>query len=259
MNDRDEQFEARLRSYPLPGLSNEAKRRILSDLASGAADDAKSPAVTSATGVDQVLWYETPTLPQTIWRTIMTHKIASVCIATATCAAIVVAIFLPSWSSNGADRNMSPQGSRHTEVAGVPSATGGNAVIQPVRNRSRQTVASAAAARPFEKRVAEAEVIVVATCLDSVPAEPKRPNDVSETLARFRVSRVLKGKLDTDMVTIQTPNSPVGADVNELAGKDWILMLSPAFIAGKDRYAGLSTIKSEPEVLSILAEEQKDQ
>ncbi|KKK84930.1 hypothetical protein LCGC14_2778370, partial [marine sediment metagenome] len=34
MTDRDEQLEAQLRARPLPGLSDEARRRLLADLAS---------------------------------------------------------------------------------------------------------------------------------------------------------------------------------------------------------------------------------
>ncbi len=99
----------------------------------------------------------------------------------------------------------------------------------------------------------------MAKYLDSAPAATSWQKGLPETLSRFRVSRVLKGKLDKDIVSIQTPNPPVGADVKGLAGKDWILMLSPEFLAGKRPYADLSTIKDEPRVLSLLAAERKDQ
>jgi hypothetical protein len=129
------------------------------------------------------------------------------------------------------------------EVAHKPGPTDGPPATQRVERMSE---------RPLKEWVAKAEVIVVATFVDSAPARPKRPGDAAETLMRFRVDRILKGKLDQKVITIQEPSPPVGAGVNELAGKEWILLLSPEYMAGKHRYAYRSTIKLEKEIRAIL-------
>jgi hypothetical protein len=130
------------------------------------------------------------------------------------------------------------------DVAHKPGPTDGRPATQRVERMSE---------RPLKEWVAKAEVIVVATFVDSAPAQPKRPGDAAETLMRFRVDRILKGKLDQKVITIQEPNPPVGAGVNELAGKEWILLLSPEYMAGKHRYAYRSTIKLEKEIRAIVA------
>ena len=106
--------------------------------------------------------------------------------------------------------------------------------------------------RPLDAEVAGSEVIVVATFVDSAEAKPKRPRDAAEMLWRFRVVRILKGSLEEKIITIQHPGSLVGVGVNEIVGKEWILLLSPEYMAGKHRYAGLYNIKLEPEVRDIL-------
>jgi hypothetical protein len=249
MNDDYEQLEARLRSCPLPGLSDEAKQRVLADFASGTSIEAESH-----------LRYGTQTLPQTIWRTIMTHKFTSACVAIAACAIIAGAIFIPSWYSNGEDRDISPRQSDQLAAAPVPPAKGENVAVKSGPSIPLDT----AEVMPFETQVAWHDVIVVATYLDSAPAVSKPPFNSPETRVRFRVSRILKGRLDKDIVTIQIPNQPKDPEVDlpkepkypgvdELAGKEWVLMLSPMFIAGEIPYAYLGSIKDESKILSILA------
>jgi hypothetical protein len=126
------------------------------------------------------------------------------------------------------------------------------ALTKPERNREHQSLKE----RSLEQSIAEARVIVVATALDATPAPAKRPRDLPETAIRFKVVRVLKGKLTDEVITIRHP-SGVGASADEFIGKEWIVMLSPEFVAGKHSYAGCYTIKVETEVKAILAKEKK--
>jgi hypothetical protein len=103
----------------------------------------------------------------------------------------------------------------------------------------------------LEEMVDKAQVVVVATFLDAAArTAPKQPGDLSETSMRFRVARVLKGKLDNTIVTVQRPSWP---GVDELAGKEWILMLTPEYIAGKHRYGALCTVEEEAKIRAMLA------
>jgi hypothetical protein len=47
--------------------------------------------------------------------------------------------------------------------------------------------------------------------------------------------------------------------VDEIAGKEWLLLLTPEFIAGKHQYAGLWTVGLEPEVCAVLADRRGEQ
>jgi hypothetical protein len=96
--------------------------------------------------------------------------------------------------------------------------------------------------------VTDAQVVVVATALDSAPAPPKRPGDLPEVLIRFRVKRVLKGKLADEVITTRTPTA-----ASEFIGKDWVVLLSPDYMAGKYQYASHDNVKLEPTVKAVLA------
>ena len=102
---------------------------------------------------------------------------------------------------------------------------------------------------PPAQSVKDAQVIVVATPLDSAPAPPRRPGDLPEFTIRFRVVRVLKGQPADMVIMTRTLTAP-----DEFLGKDWILLLSPDFVAGKHSYAECLTIKAELEVKAILAQ-----
>lgn len=104
----------------------------------------------------------------------------------------------------------------------------------------------------FGDRVAEAQVIVVATALGSTPAPPKRAGDPPETLIRYKVKRVLKGELAKEEITTRTPTAG-----HELVGKDWIVFLTPDYMAGKDQLASSLRTEFEPTVKSYLASEKK--
>lgn len=138
----------------------------------------------------------------------------------------------------------------HTATA--PSA--GGAVAQPLATSRALTEARVERLRrkSIDQSVAEAQVIVVATALDSAPAPPKVRGDLPENFIRFRVQRVLKGKLDPEIITTRTPTAAA-----EFIGRDWIVMLSPEYMAGNHFFAGCYTIKLEPEVKAILAKGPK--
>ena len=78
-----------------------------------------------------------------------------------------------------------------------------------------------------------------------------RPGDAPEHLITFRVTRELKGELNDRVITTRTPTDP-----KEFIEKQWVVMLSPEYMAGKHQYAGLYSIKIEPEVQAILADKQ---
>ncbi len=102
----------------------------------------------------------------------------------------------------------------------------------------------------LEQSVAGAQVILVATALDSAPAPPRRPGDLPESLIRFQVKRVLKGKLADKVISTRTPTAAA-----EFIGKEWVIMLSPEYMAGKNSYANCLTIKVEPSVKAILSQD----
>ncbi len=87
----------------------------------------------------------------------------------------------------------------------------------------------------LQERVAAADVIVVASPLDSAPAKGKSrvPGDPPEEAIRFRVTRVLKGELADKVITMRCASK-----FDKLAGKEWVLLLTPGYLAGKDPYGG---------------------
>jgi hypothetical protein len=106
--------------------------------------------------------------------------------------------------------------------------------------------------RSLEQRVADAQVIVVATALDSAPAPAKGPGDLPEVLIRFQVRRVLKGNLAGKALTTRTPTAAAG-----FIGKDWVIMLSPEYMAGQHEFADCNWINDEPDVMAILSNNTK--
>jgi hypothetical protein len=117
-------------------------------------------------------------------------------------------------------------------------------IIQPLRTKSN------------EETVAAAEVIVVATFMDSTPAKPNGPGDETEAFLRFRVVRILKGELDKKTVTVWH-RFTVGRNVNDLVreGEESILVLTPEFMAGSP-YGWIAPIELESEFRAILAAQQ---
>jgi hypothetical protein len=139
-------------------------------------------------------------------------------------------------------------------IAPVSSSTAGNIALEPP---DRVHVVATAegerlAERSLEQRVALAQVIVVATALDSAPAPPQRPGELPEAGIRFRVTRVLKGNLADEVIMTRTPSAAAG-----FIGKEWVILLSPEYMAGEHQYADCNTIDDEPEVKAILSRDTK--
>lgn len=274
MTDRDEQLETQLRARSLPGLSAEAQRRLLADLALAALDHDNPP--TEAT-TDQILPIATRTHRQTIWRTMITHRYAAACVAVIICTAIAGPLIVAHRTADDDDSDLALHRSSPTVVAHGSSANGKSIAeaqpsdtdlatqhlalepledvlkgpptssllqLQPLRTRSN------------EETVAAAEVIVVATFMDSTPAKSNGPGDETEAFLRFRVVRILKGELDKKTVTVWH-RFTAGRNVNDLVreGEESILVLTPEFMAGSP-YAWIAPIELEPEFRAILAAQQ---
>jgi hypothetical protein len=139
-----------------------------------------------------------------------------------------------------------------SRVSGTPKPTGKQASMERATERLGQGSSLPARLslreRSLEQNVANAQVIVVATALDPAPAPVTRPGDLPENLIRFQVARVLKGKLADKFITTRTPTA-----AGEFIGKQWVLLLSPEFMAGKHQYADCNWIKAEAEVKAILS------
>lgn len=80
------------------------------------------------------------------------------------------------------------------------------------------------------QHVAGAEAIAIGTILDFEPALPSRP---AEWRIRFHVDQVLKGKLTSEVVILQTPTKP---DSFIQSDRTWILMLDHGFLIGRRPY-----------------------
>jgi hypothetical protein len=136
--------------------------------------------------------------------------------------------------------------------------------------------AEALAVDRLEDRVTGSQVIVVALAIDSSPAPPAVPGDLAESLIHFQVKRVLKGTLPNNapgvvffrekladplhrekedserIVMVRTSTAPA-----QLLGREWILFLSPDFMAGKHRMAACTSGEFEPTVQSHLTKGKK--
>ncbi len=97
--------------------------------------------------------------------------------------------------------------------------------------------------RSLEQCVTEAQVIVAGTALDSAPAPPNRPGDLAENLIRFRVTRVLTGKLAAAEIIIRAPTAAI-----DFIERERVVMLSPEYAAGKHSFAGCYGIAREPAI-----------
>lgn len=106
--------------------------------------------------------------------------------------------------------------------------------------------------RTLAQDVADAQVVVVATAVDWTPAPPNSPGDAPESLIRFQVKRVLKGDLTANAVVTRTPTA-----ATEFIGKDWIILLSPDYLAGKHQFAAHVSVDQEPAVKAMLAKAGK--
>jgi hypothetical protein len=103
-----------------------------------------------------------------------------------------------------------------------------------------------------KEQVKESQVIVVATGLDWAPAPPEVPGDSPEVYIRWKVKRALKGEMEKKEFTTRT-STPVADWID----KDWIVFLTPDFMAGKHRLAAYLHIDFEMLVMRLLADEKK--
>jgi len=204
------------------------------------------PVSLTAAVMGRILRSETFTPRQPMWRTIMAHKYVTIGVAAAACVAVAFIItHRPTDSVN--DLSQQPTGS--PVVSTAPLESGTSLALRTGRHATLERLTLAL----LEEQVPMAEVIVVGTPLDSAPVQPKQPRDLPEVAIRFRVTRILKGDLSDEVITIQRPTPPVGVGVDELAGTEWMLFLSPQYLAGQHPYAGSYNIKLEPEVQAILS------
>jgi hypothetical protein len=156
-------------------------------------------------------------------------------------------------------RNGAPQEPVQVAATTAPGKSGDVAAAPPL---TREALEREGIGRPskreslglgsFGKDVRDAEVIVVGTALDWAPAPPHAPGDLPEVLLRFQVKRVLKGELTKKEITTRTPTAAA-----EFIGKDWIILLTPQYMAGKYEYASHINIKLEPTVKSYLPDDDE--
>jgi hypothetical protein len=128
-------------------------------------------------------------------------------------------------------------------AATAPPDKPGDGAVQPPPKSEKLPVDSLA------NRLAESQVIVVATAAGSAPAPPEVPGDAPEVLIQFKVKRVLKGELADKVVTTRTSVAP-----DLLIGKDWVVYLSPEYVAGKHQRAALTAAEFEPRLKEMLKE-----
>ncbi len=213
---------------------------------------ADPPASLAGAVMERIQRSETVKPREPMWRTIMAHKYATIGVVAAAClAAVTVAFIVAHREPTNITNSLSRQPVNPPVVATAPPASNGNLAPSSASTEDR---IRRLGRRSLKELVTEADVIVVATRLDFASVQPKQPGDVAEVAIRFRVTRILKGDLPDEVITIQKPTPPVGAGVEEL-GRELILLLSPEYVAGKHPYAAYTSIKLEPEVQAILSGE----
>lgn len=97
--------------------------------------------------------------------------------------------------------------------------------------------------------VDRAEVILAGTLLDVTPVPGDLPGFRQQYSRRLRIERTLKGEFRNQTITIQEPMAPEAGEI----GQEWIIMLSPEFLAGQQLYAARAAIRIEPQLRAYLA------
>jgi hypothetical protein len=149
--------------------------------------------------------------------------------------------------------NVAPPTSDRAAVTDPPADAG--AVAGPPALASKapaETTTRRLVRKSLEQSVADAQVIVVATALGPDPAIPVVPGTPPEYRIQFRVDRALKGQLAAQVFVTQTPTA-----AGEFVGRQWVVMLSPDYVAGRHPYAGCSSIAAEADVKAILTRDNK--
>ena len=171
--------------------------------------------------------------------TAMCSSPAAICLSSAAIVALVIAFV---WISNLRSRETNREVVKREAAASQPSVQIPSDYAEP-KNPSDRSLAE----KSLSQRVSDAKVIVVAAVLKSAPAPPKRPGDPPENLITFRVARVLKGKFAEKDITTRTPT-----DAKEFIGKQWVVMLSPEFVAGNHEFADINSIALGADIRRIL-------
>jgi hypothetical protein len=194
-----------------------------------------------------------PARPSVAWPRIPRRYLVAASIAAAAILAIGTTLFLwnvgPRQPPKGESAAVKPPPVNVTPTPGTERALVEGTPQRAAPPASATPSERASANMTLERAVANAQVIVVAKAVDAELAPPNRPGDISEYAIRYQVQRVLKGELHDETVVTRTPTSP-----EEFIGKEWILMLSPAFMAGTNLYARTSraTAETEAKIMSLL-------
>lgn len=235
----NELLESTLRTCSLPGLSDKARRRLLVELDSSKIDEILKPSPRETKSRRAVL---------AIW------------IGAGAAAAVIVITVV--WISNlRAPMNNKQVAAQPNIDSDQPQSTRENSATGESRETGSQDLhAESLRRKSLNDNVRDAEVIVIASGLKFEPAPPKSPGDIQEHYITLKVSDVLKGDLADETIVIRTPTDPrvFFADPTEFIDKEWIVMLSPEYLDGAHKYAGVSTIKLEPEIRRILDEKVDD-
>jgi hypothetical protein len=138
------------------------------------------------------------------------------------------------------------EGGRSPGPASLADTAPSPAVRPPER---KESVMSLPVVR-LEETVKESQVIVVATAESSAPAPPSE-GDARDVLIQFKVKRILKGELKHKTITTRT-----GAPAEKIVGQDWIVCLSPRYVAGKEQSAPLTSAEFEARFKQIILSEE---
>ena len=148
---------------------------------------------------------------------------------------------------------------------------------QAVGRRSRAGVElscreQAAEADPEQLAMGEGLKQLAHQLMDTLPAELREPlvlsaleelnsEEIGQILGLpavtvrnrlMRARQVLKGKLANKEIKTRTPTAAA-----EFIGKDWVVLLSPDYVAGKHQFAAIFNVKLEPAVKAALAKDKR--
>ena len=235
----NELLESTLRARSLPGLSDEARSRLLAELDSVKIDEALMPSPRETKSRRPVL---------------------AICIGVGTAAAVVVIIVLSISILQAPMNNRQVAARPNIDSDQHQSTRESSATGESRETDSQDQRVQSLRRRSLNDSVGEAEAIVIASALKFDPAPPMRPGDAREHYITFIVSDVLKGDLADDTIVIRMPTDPQEffTDPKEFVDKEWVVMLSPEYLDGVHEFAGLYTIKLEPEIRRILVEKVDD-
>jgi len=206
-------MEQTLRSVSLPGLSLEAKERLL--------DELRFPEPVEVRSVP-------------FKREKFSLAPAAVSIFSGLALLALIFVFYQVLSSPDSVNQNSAAKKSKTQQA-ESSANSKKLKTQSLRTRS------------LPLNVQLAQVIVTGVVSDYELAPAKSIGDAPEYYITFEVTEVLKGTFSKEECVIRTPSDPQG-----YLEKEWIVMLSPEYVAGRHRFGGVHSIKQEARVREIL-------